>query len=54
MKTGRYRGRVVVDIARQEEKKAEKARRKALEERGEGDKPPEDEKPIQPEELSKH
>lgn len=54
MTTGRYRGRVVVDVARQEEKKAEKARRKELEAKGEGNKPQEDQKPIEPEELSKH
>jgi len=54
MTTGRYRGRVVVDIARQEEKKLGKARRKDLESKGDGDKPQEDQKPITPEELSKH
>jgi len=54
MTTGRYRGRVVVDVARREEKKVEKARKKDLESRGDGNKPQEDEKPISPEELSKH
>jgi len=54
MTTGRYRGRVVVDVAKQEEKKIEKNRRKELESKGDGDKPQEDQKPITPEELSKH
>ena len=54
MTTGRYRGRLVIDVAKREAKKAEKARRKALEERGEGNEPQKDEKPIQPEEFSKH
>ena len=54
MKTGRYRGRMVFDITRALEKKAEKARRRELESRGEGNKPQEDQKPIEPGELSKH
>ncbi len=54
MTTGRYRGRVVIDVARLEEKKAKKAHKKDLESRGDGDSPQQDEKPISPEELSKH
>jgi large subunit ribosomal protein L32 len=54
MSTGRYRGKVVIDVARLEEKKADKARRRVLEERGDGNEPQEDKKPINPEELSKH
>jgi len=54
MTTGRYRGRAVIDVARLEEKKAEKVHRKDLEARGDGNEPPKDQKPVEPEELSKH
>lgn len=54
MTTGRYRGRVVVDVARLEEKKAAKERKRQLEARGDGNEPPQDNKPVQPEEVSKH
>jgi len=54
METGRYRGRVVFDIVKQKEKKAEKERKRVLEAEGKGNEPQEDRKPIQPEELSKH
>jgi hypothetical protein len=54
MQTGRYRGRVVIDVARALQKKAKKEQAKVNEARGDGNEPQEDQKPVNPEELSKH
>jgi len=54
MKTGRYRGRVVIDVAKIEEKKADKARKKELEVRERGGEQKDSRKPVEPEALSKH
>lgn len=54
METGRYKGRVVIDVARAAERKVEKERKRTLEARGDSNEPPKDEKAVTPEELSKH
>lgn len=54
MATGRYKGRVVVDLARKAERKAAKEQARANEARGDSNEPPKDTKPVQPEEVSKH